>query len=79
MSGCGCEEARAKIEDLIRGELCAEDSAPIRAHLADCAECQSEQEVCERLTEAVKRACAEEAPPSLRHAIELSLRNLHTA
>ena len=79
MSGCGCEEARSKIEDLIRGELCTEDSAPIREHLAECTECRTEQQVCERLTEAVKRACAEEAPPSLRAAIESSLKNLHSA
>ena len=79
MSGCGCEEARGKIEDLIRGELCAEDSAIIREHLDGCDECRSEQEVCERLTTAVRRACSEEAPPSLREAIEASLKNLHSA
>lgn len=77
MSSDGCAAARAKLEELIRGELCAEDSAVISEHLANCDECRDEQQVCERLTEAVKRACAEEAPASLRDAITVSLQNLH--
>ena len=38
MSGCGCEHARANLEELIRGELCATDSAQIREHLEGCGE-----------------------------------------
>lgn len=81
MTGCGCEEARANLEEVIRGELCAEESAPIREHLAECPECRSEEQACQRLTEAVQRACAEEregeAPPSLREAVLSGLRDLH--
>lgn len=77
MSGCGCEHARANLEELIRGELCASDSAPIREHLGECPECQDEQQVCEKLTVAVRRACEGAAPPTLRDAILGSLRELH--
>lgn len=77
MSDCGCERARESLEELIRGELCASDSAPIREHLAGCDECRDEEQVCQRLTAAVRRACAEPAPPSLREAIRVELTRLH--
>lgn len=73
MSDCGCDKAQANIYELLRGELCAEESAPIRAHLEHCTECKHEESVCERLTTAVRRACEEEregaAPSDLRDAI----------
>lgn len=76
MSGCGCEHARANLEELIRGELCADDSAPIREHLEGCDECRDEQQVFEKLTVAVRRACEGPAPSSLREAVLQSLREL---
>ena len=60
MSDCGCDKAKANIYELLRGELCAEESAPIREHLAHCSDCQNEESVCSRLTTAVRRACEEE-------------------
>ena len=77
MSGCGCDEARANLEELIRGELCAEDSAPIREHLDECGECSDEEQVYQRLTVAVRRACSGAAPPTLRDAVLDGLRDLH--
>lgn len=78
MSDCGCDKAQASIYDLLRGELCAEESAPIREHLEHCADCQGEETVCVRLTDVVRRACEDErencAPSDLRDAI---LRGLH--
>ncbi len=64
-----CEMTRQKLEDLLRDELCAEESAPIREHLRDCPECRAEQRVCESLTEAIQRGCREKAPTQLRDAI----------
>lgn len=64
-----CEMTRAKLEDLLRDELCAEESAPIRAHLSECPDCRAEQRVCMSLTEAIKRGCREKAPTQLRDAI----------
>ena len=73
VNDCGCETARAKLYDWLRGELCTEDSAPIRQHLTNCANCRSEQSVCESLTEVIKRVCEDEradcAPADLRDAI----------
>ncbi|WP_336658519.1 zf-HC2 domain-containing protein [Leucobacter sp. USHLN153] len=74
-----CEQAKANLYELLRGELCAEESAPIRQHIAECPSCQNEQHVCEQLTNVVKRACEEERgsncpPGELRDAI---LRSLH--
>lgn len=77
MSDCGCEKARASIYDLLRGELCAEESAPVREHLDTCPECREEQTVCVTLTAVVQRACAEErtpCPEELRNAILRELR-----
>lgn len=77
MSGCGCEHARANLEELIRGELRETDCQPIRAHLETCDECRDEQQVFENLTVAVRRACEGPAPASLRETIVASMRNLH--
>ena len=77
MSGCGCEHARANLEELIRGELAEGDCEPIREHLEQCDECRSEQQVFENLTVAVRRACEGPAPASLRETIITSLRDLH--
>ena len=79
MSDCGCDKAKANVYELLRGELCAEESAPIREHIANCDGCADEQNVCLSLTDVVKRACAEEnvanCPPSeLRDAILAGLR-----
>ncbi|QIM16842.1 alpha-ketoglutarate decarboxylase [Leucobacter insecticola] len=72
MSDCGCDTAQANIYEVLRGELCAEESAPIREHLATCPGCQDEETVCITLTEVVQRACEEErqaCPEELRNAI----------
>lgn len=73
MSDCGCDKAQANIYELLRGELCAEESAPIREHLEGCPSCRDEETVCLRLTDVVRRACEEErencAPADLRDAI----------
>lgn len=74
-----CDGAKGKLYELLRGELCAEDSAPIREHLAGCPECQGEEDVCRQLMGVVKRACIEERdancpPEQLRDAILSSLR-----
>ena len=79
MSDCGCDEAKANLYELLRGELCAEESAPIREHLDGCVQCKDEETVCISLTEVVRRACEEEResncpPEELRDAILAALR-----
>lgn len=79
MSAYGCEKAKANLYELLRGELCAEESAPIREHLEQCPDCRTEESVCIRLTEVVRRACEDERdsncpPVELRDAILRGLR-----
>ncbi|WP_053383505.1 anti-sigma factor family protein [Leucobacter celer] len=79
MSDCGCDKAKANLYELLRGELCAEESAPIREHLEQCSDCRTEESVCIRLTEVVRRACEDERdsncpPEELRDAILKGLR-----
>lgn len=80
MSDCGCDEAKANVYELLRGELCAEESAPIREHIDHCADCSNEELVCSQLTDVIRRVCEEErencAPADLRDAI---LRGLNAA
>ncbi len=76
MSGCDCEHARAHLEELVRGELRDADCQGIREHLESCGDCRDEQQVIEKLTAAVRRACEGPAPASLRETILASLREL---
>lgn len=76
MTDCDCATLRAGIEELLRGELCAEESAPLRRHLAECPDCRHEEAALTKLTEAVRRACEETAPTSLRDAIAAGLREV---
>ena len=77
MSDCGCDEAQANLYELLRGELCAEESAPIREHLSSCPGCQNEETVCVRLTEVVRRACeGARAPGAPVHLRDAALRRL---
>jgi anti-sigma factor (TIGR02949 family) len=76
MSDCGCDKAKAELEEFLHGELCREDAADIREHMAHCAECSGEREVGEVLTEAVQRACRETAPEDLRSTVLARLRAL---
>lgn len=79
---CGCEKAKNNLYELLRGELCAEESAPIRQHIEGCEHCSDEQTVCVSLTEVVRRACEEErseCPEELRDAIVSRLRGVTEA
>lgn len=66
MTDCGCEKAKAELEEYLHNELCKEDAADIRDHMATCVDCSGEAKVGLVLTEAVQRACKETAPEVLR-------------
>lgn len=74
MSGCGCDEAQAAIEEYLRSECCQEQREAIRAHLAGCPDCTHELEVSERLVTVVRRACGESAPAEVRVKIVEAIR-----
>jgi len=69
-----CTEARAALEEFLHNELCAEDAADVRAHLATCDECSAEHHVGEMLTAALQGACRDRAPEELRAKLLASLR-----
>lgn len=74
MTDCGCEKARAELEEYLHNELRSDDAADIREHVANCADCQAELRVGVAITEVVQRACKEIAPEELRVQVLTRLR-----
>ena len=74
MTDCGCEKARAELEEYLHNELRSDDAADIREHIANCADCQAELRVGVAITEVVQRACKEIAPEELRVQVLTRLR-----
>jgi anti-sigma factor (TIGR02949 family) len=79
MTDCGCERAKAELEEYLHNELRGEEASDIREHLATCDDCSSEHLVGRTLTEAVQRACKETAPEDLRDQVLLRLRAIQSA
>ena len=69
MTDCGCEKAKAELEEYLRRELSEQDFQDITEHLAGCADCSEEHLVAITLREKVRKACQEEAPAELRALI----------
>ena len=78
MTDCGCEKAKAELEEYLHNELRKEDAADVADHMNNCLECSSEAEVGMVLTLAVQRACRETAPEDLRAQVLLRLRQIQT-
>ena len=74
MTDCGCEKARAELEEYLHNELRSDDAADIREHIENCADCQAELRVGVAITEVVQRACKEIAPEALRVQVLTKLR-----
>ncbi|WP_127792953.1 mycothiol system anti-sigma-R factor [Agromyces sp. LHK192] len=78
MKDCGCEKARAELEEYLHNELCSEDAADIRMHVDNCADCSSELRVGITITEVVQRACRENAPEELRAIVLTRIREVQS-
>jgi anti-sigma factor (TIGR02949 family) len=76
MTDCGCDKAKAELEEYLHNELAKAEAADIAEHIAGCADCGDEAHVGIVLTQAVQRACRETAPSDLRDQVLLSLRTL---
>jgi anti-sigma factor (TIGR02949 family) len=74
MGDCGCDKAKKDLEEYLHNELCSEEAEDIREHMNNCGECARELQIGEVLTEAVKRACDEEAPAVLKNRVLEQLR-----
>jgi anti-sigma factor (TIGR02949 family) len=78
MTDCGCEKARAELEEYLHHELRREDAADIREHVEHCTDCQAELRVGVAITEVVQRACKESAPEELRTVVLARIRDIQS-
>lgn len=69
MTDCGCEKAKAELEEYLHRELSEQDFYDVTEHLAGCEDCSTEHLIGVMLTEKMRRACREKAPEELRIAI----------
>ena len=73
MTDCGCDKAKAELEEYLHRELSDEDFRDVAEHLANCADCTGEHLVGITMTIKMQKACQEKAPEELRSAILSSL------
>ena len=73
MTDCGCDTARAKLEDYLHGELATQDCCDIEDHVKSCSPCGEELTIGQTLSDKVKSACCETAPETLKVQILQSL------
>lgn len=75
MTDCGCEKAKAELEEYLHRELNDQDFNDITEHLEHCEDCSGEHLVGLTLTHKVQQACKETAPDDLRAAVLARLEN----
>jgi anti-sigma factor (TIGR02949 family) len=75
MTDCGCDKAKAELEEYLHNEVTEQDRLDIAEHLANCTDCTEEHLVGITLINKVKQACQEKAPDQLREAILSRLEN----
>jgi anti-sigma factor (TIGR02949 family) len=76
MTDCGCDKARAELEEYLHREVSEVDYIDITEHLAGCNDCSEEHLLGIVLTEKVRKACQEKAPDDLRAAVLVRLEEL---
>jgi len=76
MTDCGCDKARAELEEYLHREVSEVDYIDITEHLASCTDCSEEHLLGIVLTEKVRKACQEKAPDDLRAAVLVRLEEL---
>jgi len=69
MTDCGCDKAKAELEDYLHRELSDQDFRDVTEHLENCEDCTAEHTVGLTLTQKMQKACQEKAPDELRAAI----------
>lgn len=75
MSDCGCDKAKAELEEYLHHELALHDAEDVAQHMANCDDCSAEHLVGITLTLKVRKACQEVAPDDLREAVRARLAN----
>ncbi|WP_022884362.1 zf-HC2 domain-containing protein [Glaciibacter superstes] len=79
MTDCGCEKAKAELEEYLHNELRGDDATDIREHLQHCEDCSSEHLIGVTLTEVMQRACKESAPEDLKNLVLAKIRTVQSA
>jgi len=69
MTDCGCDKAKAELEEYLHRELSDQDFQDISDHLENCEDCTGEHLVGVTLTLKMQKACQEKAPEELRASI----------
>jgi len=69
MTDCGCDKAKAELEEYLHSEVSDADFVDITEHLAGCTDCSHEHLIGLTLTDRVRKACQEKAPDDLRAAV----------
>jgi anti-sigma factor (TIGR02949 family) len=69
MTDCGCDKAKAELEEYLHREVSDADFVDITEHLATCTDCSDEHLIGLTLTAKVRAACQEKAPDDLRLAV----------
>lgn len=69
MTDCGCDKAKAELEEYLHRELSEQDFQDISEHLEGCTDCSQEHLVGITITLKMQKACQEKAPEELRAAI----------
>ena len=75
MTDCGCDKAKAELEEYLHNELAKQDAADVAEHISNCTDCTEEHIVGLTLTAKVRQACQEKAPEELLEAIKSRLAN----
>ncbi len=75
MTDCGCDKAKAELEEYLHNELAKQDAADVAEHMQNCVDCTEEHMVGLALTLKVRSACREVAPEELMDAIRARLAN----
>lgn len=78
MIDCGCEKAKADLEEYLHNELSSEDAGEVRDHIARCEDCSTEANIGIVLTHVMQRACKESAPEDLRNQVLQKLREIQS-
>lgn len=76
MTDCGCEKAKAELEEYLHNEVSATEFKDITDHLDNCEDCTTEHLIGLTLTLKIQQACSETAPEDLRLAVLQRLREL---
>jgi anti-sigma factor (TIGR02949 family) len=76
MTDCGCDKAKAELEEFLHNELSESECQDIRDHLATCDDCSAEHLVGLTLSNKVREACQETAPDDLKAMIIGSIERL---